>query len=60
MKLISILPIDSYIVVNKSLLNDNDRLILTMLYQPIVGSIAISLYFTLWASSNEYNEFKIR
>ena len=53
MKLISILPIDSYIVVNKSLLNDNDRLILTMLYQPIVGSIAISLYFTLWADLNK-------
>jgi len=53
MKLVSILPADSYIVINKSLLNDNDRLVLTMLYQPIVGSNAISLYFTLWADLNK-------
>ena len=66
MKLVSILPTDSYIVINKSLLNDNDRLILTMLYQPIVGSMAISLYFTLWADlnktqimSNEYTHYHL-
>ena len=45
----SILPADSYVVINKSLLNENDRLTLTMLYQPIVGSMAITLYYTLWA-----------
>lgn len=61
MKQVSILPADSYIVVNKSLLNEGDRLILTMLYQPIIGSISLSLYFTLWSDldkteimSNEY------
>lgn len=61
MKQVSILPADSYIVINKSLLNENDRLILTMLYQPIIGSISLSLYFTLWSDldktgviSNEY------
>lgn len=53
MKLVSILPADSYIVINKSFLNDNDRCILTMLYQPIIGSIALSLYFTLWADLNK-------
>lgn len=53
MKLISILPADSYIVINKSLLNDNDRLIITMLYQPIIGSSGISLYFTLWGDLNK-------
>lgn len=53
MKLVSILPADSYIVINKSLLNDNDRLVLTMLYQPIIGSISMSLYFTLWADLNK-------
>lgn len=53
MKLISILPADSYVVINKSLLSDNDRLVLTMLYQPIVGSIALSLYFTLWSDLNK-------
>ena len=53
MKQVSILPADSYIVINKSLLNENDRLILTMLYQPIIGSIALSLYFTLWSDLNK-------
>lgn len=53
MKLVSILPADSYVVINKSLLNDNDRLILTMLYQPIIGSTALSLYFTLWSDLNK-------
>ena len=53
MKLVSILPADSYIVINKSLLNDSDRKVLTMLYQPIIGSIALSLYFTLWSDLNK-------
>lgn len=53
MKLVSILPADSYIVINKSLLSDNDRRVLTMLYQPIIGSIALSLYFTLWSDLNK-------
>ena len=45
----SILPADTYLVVNKTIMNDIDRKILTMLYQPITGHLPISLYFTLWA-----------
>ena len=45
----NVLPADTYIVVNKTILSDNDRKILTMLYQPIIGQIPISLYFTLWS-----------
>ena len=45
----NLLPADTYIVVNKTILNDQDRRILTMLYQPIIGSDAINLYFTLWS-----------
>ena len=41
---------DIYIVVNKTILSDSDREILVMLYQPIVGALAISLYFTLWSN----------
>ncbi|MBQ9181964.1 MAG: DnaD domain protein [Bacilli bacterium] len=44
----SILPADTFIVLNSTILNDNDRKLLIMLYQPIIGSDAISLYFTLW------------
>lgn len=45
----SILPADTYIVVNKTIISDEDRKILTMLYQPIIGPLPIMLYFTLWA-----------
>lgn len=44
-----ILPADTFIVVNKTVLSDKDRNILTLLYQPIVGANSISLYYTLWS-----------
>ena len=44
----NVLPADTFIVVNKTILNENDRKNLIMLYQPIIGYKAISLYFTLW------------
>ena len=53
MKNVSILPVDSYVVINKSIFNDSDRKVLTMLYQPIIGSIATNLYFSLWADLNK-------
>ena len=43
MQSISILPADTYIVVNKTVLHEEDRKILTMLYQPIIGYTAVSL-----------------
>lgn len=46
---ISVLPLDTFVVVNKAILNDQNRLSLTLLYQPIVGSSSISLYNTLWS-----------
>ena len=42
-----VLPADSYIVVNKSIITEQDKKILVDLYQPIIGNKAISLYFTL-------------
>jgi replication initiation and membrane attachment protein len=45
----NILPADTYVVVNKSIINDEDRKILTMLYQPIIGPLPIMLYFSLWS-----------
>lgn len=47
MKIESILPADTYIVVNKTILSENDNKILTMLYQPIIGITSINLYLTL-------------
>ncbi len=43
----TILPADTYIVVNKTIITENDKRIVTMLYQPIIGHTAVSLYFTL-------------
>ena len=61
MKEITILPADTFVVVNRTILSEHDRKIISMLYQPIIGSIAVSLYYTLWADldktellSNEY------
>ncbi len=44
----SLLPADTYIVKNNTILNNETRIILTKLYQPIIGSMAISLYLTFW------------
>lgn len=47
MKNITILPADTYIVVNKTILDSEDKKIISLLYQPIIGHTAISLYYTL-------------
>lgn len=47
MRQITILPADTYVVVNKTVIKDLDRKLITMLYQPIIGHDATSLYFTL-------------
>ena len=49
MKNNNILPADTYVVINKSIIDTEDRKILTMLYQPVIGPIAIMLYFSLWS-----------
>ncbi len=42
-----VLPADLFTVVNKTILQDKDRDLLYMLYQPIIGADAVSLYFSL-------------
>ncbi len=44
----TLLPADRYVVINKTILSDTDRSIIINLYEPLVGSLGISLYFTLW------------
>ena len=43
-----VLPADSYIVVNKTIITEVDKQILIDLYQPIIGNKAVSLYLTLF------------
>lgn len=44
-----LLPVDEYIVKTNGILQDFDRKVLTLLYQPLIGSICYSLYMTLWS-----------
>ena len=47
MKNIAVLPADTYTVINKGIITSHDKKIITMLYQPIIGHTAVSLYNTL-------------
>ncbi len=47
MKKVSLYPADIYVVVDKSLLSEMDKLVLNMLYMPIIGNMAVSLYLKL-------------
>lgn len=48
MRKVNVLPADTYFITSKAVLTDYDRKIITLLYQPIIGSVATSLYFTYW------------
>lgn len=48
MKNSTLLPADRYVVVNKSMLTDLDRATIINLYEPLIGALGVSLYFTLW------------
>ncbi|WP_042354829.1 replication initiation and membrane attachment family protein [Bacillus rubiinfantis] len=48
-----ILPIDHYMVTANGLLHEYDRKVLTLLYQPLIGSTCYSLYMTLWSEMEE-------
>ncbi|MBO9130597.1 DnaD domain protein [Bacillus sp. 165] len=50
-----LLPVDRYMVCTGGLLHSYDRKVLTMLYQPLIGARAFSLYMTLWGEL-EQNE----
>lgn len=47
MRVISLLPADTYTVVNKSIVTEYDKNNIIALYEPIIGPIAVCLYFTL-------------
>ena len=47
MKNLTILPADTYTVINKTVLTDKDRKVISMLYQPIIGYTAVALYYSL-------------
>lgn len=48
-----LLPIDRYTVASNGILHDYDRKVLSLLYQPLIGPVPMSLYMTLWAQVEE-------
>ncbi|MBR2834076.1 MAG: DnaD domain protein [Bacilli bacterium] len=50
-----VLPADTYIVKNNTILSNENRNVLFKLYQPIIGSVAINLYLTLWSDLDSLN-----
>lgn len=62
----TLLPADTYVVINKTILHNEDRKVLTNLYLPVIGTDAIMLYFSLWSDldnseiiSNDYTHQKL-
>ncbi len=55
----AILPLDLYVVINNSNIDNQDREILIKLYQPIIGADAINFYFTLWGELDEMKVISI-
>ena len=53
-KEISVLPADTYTVVNQTILTEVDKKIIINLYEPIIGPTAVSLYLTLWSDLDKY------
>ena len=49
MNKVNLLPADTYIVKNSTILTNENRNVLLKLYQPIIGTVAINLYLTLWS-----------
>jgi len=57
MKLITLLPADKYVVINKTILTEVDKKNLINLYEPIIGFGATSLYLTLWSDLDRLELF---
>ncbi|MDQ0481338.1 replication initiation and membrane attachment family protein [Guptibacillus hwajinpoensis] len=48
-----LLPVDTLQVEASGLLHEYDRRVLTLLYQPLIGAGAYSLYMTLWSAHEQ-------
>ena len=48
MSIVTLLPADKYLVINRTILSDQDRITLISLYEPIIGATAVGLYLALW------------
>lgn len=53
-----VVPVDTYSVQCKGLLHEVDQNVLTLLYQPLIGAFAHSLYMTLWCQAKMNTQSK--
>ncbi len=60
MKEYTLLPADSYIVVNKTILSDFERKTLISFYEPIIGPISTALYLILWNDLDQNEMFSVK
>lgn len=49
-------PVDAYQIQLSQPFSEYDQKLLTLLYQPLIGAEAITLYMTLWADAESQNE----
>lgn len=56
-------PVDAYEIRMSQPFSEHDRKLLTLFYQPLIGSDAMSLFMTLWADTEqvarEYNHYHL-
>lgn len=57
MKQITLLPADSYRIINKSVITEFEKRVVYNLYQPIIGPIAVSLYFTFLSDLDKNDNY---
>ncbi len=51
-------PVDAYKTILSQPFSNYDRQLLTLFYQPLIGSEAMSLFMTLWADAEQENELE--
>lgn len=55
----SILPADTFAIINKTCLTEYDKKLILNLYQPIIGGLATTLYFTFWSYLDKSEIFSL-
>lgn len=56
---VSILPADTFVIINKTCLTEYDKKLILNLYQPIIGGLAATLYFTFWSYLDKSEIFSL-
>ena len=55
----SILPAETFVIINTTCLKEYDKKLILNLYQPIIGGLATTLYFTFWSYLDKSEIFSL-